>query len=497
MATFDVDYSKWTIPKDLRKELDTYKGQITTRFPPEPSGYLHIGHLKAMFINTVVAKVYNGTLIFRFDDTNPDNETDEYEKAILEDFLKFVEPSRITHTSDYFDEILKYADWLVDNHLAYVDDTDPDTMSHERKQSIESKNRNNSVEVNQQMWNEMKNGERKSSVLRLKFDMTHKTSTIRDPSIYRYVESQHLHTKDKFKVFPMYDFSCPIVDILEGVTHVFRSSEFSDRDLQYNMIIDVLKLRHPFLYSYGKINVQGTVMSKRKIKALIESGKLEGWDDPRLLTVRGVLKRGLDVNSLIDFIAKTGFSKNEVDLEGGTIWGHNRKYVDKIATKYVAISNNYVDVIVEGDNDIVLDILKVPRNTSVGSRPLYRSSKILIEKEIYDQLIDGEEVTLMNWGNMFWKNGQLVPNLTGDPKTTKHKIFWIHSSKYVPLTLKNYSNNMEDPVEIVQYIGEDHMKTLKVGDKIELMRLNYYICDKQYDETVGDPLVLISLPYVR
>lgn len=259
----------WKIPNNLHALLKDYDGKIITRFPPEPNGYLHSGHAKAAFINFVIAKKYHGKIIMRFDDTNPAKESSEYENVITEDLARLgIVFDVTTHSSDYFEQMILYAEYLLEHDLAYVDDVDQEIMKIEREKCIDSVNRNNPVSKNMEMWNDMKNGIKKNACVRIKIDMKHSNASCRDPTIFRYIDKAHHNTGDKFKVYPTYDFACPIVDSLEGVTHVFRSTEFSDRNEQYTIIIEMLKLRKPLLFSYGKLNFDGSVLSKRKIKEL-------------------------------------------------------------------------------------------------------------------------------------------------------------------------------------------------------------------------------------
>jgi len=483
--------------KDLEIRLKNFKGNIVTRFPPEPSGYLHIGHVKAIFINYIVAVKYNGKMVFRIDDTNPNNESLEYEKAIIEDVNRLgINYDKFTHTSDYFDSLLKYAELLIDKHLAYVDCSEHKLIREQRKKSIENSNRSNSVEKNRELWNKMKSGDRTDCILRLKINMKHKDGAMRDPTLYRCNSKLHMHTKDRYRVYPTYDFACPIVDYLEGVTHVFRSTEFDNRDEQYKFILKVLELKKPSFYSYGKIKFQNTVMSKRKIKDLVRLGTLEGWDDPRLLTVRGVLRRGLTLEGLTHFIARMGFSKNDIKMEHNMLWAINKKYIDKISTRYIAILKenlanmevSYKDCINQIPN---YELIPKIRRFDIGKRPIYYSPNIYIDKEDYQSFKDGEEITLMHWGNMIVRSDNIFEeHLEGDFKKTSKKVLWICNRRDIDLidiTIKTYNGNK---CTVRYFVGEPSIKVVKVGDYIQLLKMGYYRCDKKYDNTV----ILIEIP---
>lgn len=473
-----MDYlDLWKIPTALHNILKDQ--QIITRFPPEPSGYLHLGHLKAAFINFVLAKKYNGKMIMRFDDTNPAKESCDFENGIAEDLLKVgIYPDTVTHTSDYFEQIIGYADYLINNHLAYVDDTEQIEMANGREKCLDSVNRNNSVDQNVLMWTDMKNGLKNNACVRIKMNMKHKNASCRDPTIFRYLNKEHHNTKDKYKVYPTYDFACPIVDSLEGITHVFRSTEFSDRDEQYNIILKMIKLRKPILFSYGKVSIEGSVMSKRKIKELIDNKIIDGWDDPRLLTLRGMMNKGMHIEPLRQFVASLGFSKNNNNMTEEKLWVLNRKYIDKIATRYTCIpkNNNMEFTIHKIDKHIPFietkEIPKFIKNPSLGVRELVYSDKVLIAK---DDFTDGEQITLMNWGNAYVKNNILELNLEGDFKTTEKKVPWISAKDCILIEINTYCG-INNPCIQKYYWGEKPISEINKGDYVQFMKMNHYMC---------------------
>ena len=264
-------------------------GKVVVRFPPEASGYLHVGHAKAALLNQHYQQHFQGKLIMRFDDTNPAKEKEEYEAVILEDLkLLKVKYDYFSRTSDHFETILGYCEKLLKEGKAYVDDTDAETMKAEREARQESKNRNNSIETNWSLWLEMKKGSEagQKCAVRPKIDMQSNNGCMRDPTIYRCKNETHPATGNKYKVYPTYDFACPIVDSIEGVTHSLRTTEYMDRDEQFHWFIDALGLRKPNIYAYARLNLTNTVMSKRKLTWFVDEGFVEGWDDPRFPTVR-------------------------------------------------------------------------------------------------------------------------------------------------------------------------------------------------------------------
>lgn len=312
------------------------KGKVVVRFPPEASGYLHIGHAKAALLNQYYQQEFEGQLIMRFDDTNPAKENAHFEHVIKEDLAMLnIIPDRWTHSSDHFEMLLTMCEKLLKEGKAYVDDTDTETMRNEREQRQDSRNRTNTPEKNLQLWEEMKNGTAKglTCCVRIKIDMKSNNGAMRDPTIYRCKPEEHVRTGLKYKVYPTYDFTCPIVDSVEGVTHALRTTEYHDRDDQYYFICDALGLRRPYIWEYARLNMTNTVMSKRKLTWFVDEGHVEGWDDPRLPTVRGVMRRGLTVEGLKQFIVAQGGSRSVVMMEWDKIWAFNKKVIDPVAPR--------------------------------------------------------------------------------------------------------------------------------------------------------------------
>lgn len=484
----DTNLHLWRINKKTDLQLKPYDGKIVTRFPPEPSGCLHIGHVKAMLINYIIAKKYNGKVLLRFDDTNPLNESKYYEDNINEDIQKLgIQFDSVSHTSDHFQTILEYANILVGSGLAYVDDSPDDTVKTERRQMIDSKNRESSICKNTELWSKMKNGEITNSILRLKIDMKHKNACMRDPTVYRSIDN---------KVYPTYDFACPIVDSIEGVTHVYRSNEFHDRNEQYDWILNMINLRKPVLNEYGRLNIQDTVLSKRKIKKLIDDNVIEGWNDPRLLTVSGAMRRGMSLETLTTFVARMGFSNSTISMEPSMLWGINRKYVDKIATRYTALQKNMCNefkIVGTDEFNYSKQIPRFVRNPALGNRDIFYSSTIFVE-DIDANMETG--ITLIHWGKVSIIGNNITLCLDNPVEQTDQKLLWIAKENHVPITIKQYGSitNTEDTKNTIvttSYIGEPDMINIKKGDYVQLMKMGYYICDSI------EPIVLIEIPNGR
>lgn len=262
--------------------LNTEKG-VVTRFPPEPSGYLHIGHAKAALLNDYFAhEKYNGTLLVRFDDTNPSNEKLEFQDAIIEDLaLMGIKPDKMSYTSDYFDELYQYALQIIKDGNAYADDTEKEVMAEQRMNGKPSKRRDASVEENLARFEEMKKGtpEGLRWCIRAKMSVDNPNKAMRDPVIYRCNPAPHHRTGTKWKIYPTYDFACPIVDSIEGVTHALRTIEYRDRNPQYQWFLDTLKLRHVQIWDFARMNFIRTLLSKRKLTKLVNQGVVWGWDE--------------------------------------------------------------------------------------------------------------------------------------------------------------------------------------------------------------------------
>uniref|UniRef100_A0A5S6QQU9 Uncharacterized protein n=1 Tax=Trichuris muris TaxID=70415 RepID=A0A5S6QQU9_TRIMR len=509
------------------------KGEVVVRFPPEASGYLHIGHAKAAMLNQYYRDAFNGKLIMRFDDTNPAKESEEFEEVILRDLeMLQIKPDMWSRTSDYFDQILGYCELLLANGQAYVDDTEPELMKQEREQRKPSKCRDNDVEKNMRLFDEMKRGTELGlrCCVRIKMNMASDNGCLRDPTIYRCKAEEHVRTKGKYKVYPTYDFACPIVDSIEGVTHALRTTEYHDRDEQYYKILEALNLRKPCIYEYSRLNLMNTVMSKRKLTWLVTEGIVEDWSDPRLPTVRGVLRRGMTVEGLKQFIVAQGSSKAVVMMDWNKLWAFNRKVIDPVAPRFIALlKENLVPMFISDAKPERKKVVKHPKNPSIGERPMLYGPRVLIEQVDADLLESGVTVTLVNWGNV------VITDVTksADGKTTcvksrlnlentnyknTLKFTWLadaEDAEMVPVVASHFDSVIskaqlgknEDFKDYVCYdsrhnfemLGEASMRDIKKGDIIQIQRKGFYICDHPYcerDPYTGRPfpLVLFDVP---
>lgn len=508
-------------------------GKVVVRFPPEASGYLHIGHAKAALLNQHYQLNFKGKLIMRFDDTNPEKEKEDFEKVILEDVAMLqIKPDQFTYTSDHFPTILRMGEKLLQEGKAYIDDTPPDVMKQEREQRVESRNRNNSVEKNMQMWEEMKKGTEfgQTCCMRAKIDMNSNNGCLRDPTLFRCKNAPHPRTGSTYKVYPTYDFACPIVDSVEGVTHALRTTEYHDRDEQFYWVINAIGLRKPYIWEYARLNLNNTVLSKRKLTWFVDQGYVDGWDDPRFPTVRGVLRRGMTVEGLKQFIAAQGGSRSVVNMEWDKIWAFNKKVIDPIAPRYTALlSSQVVPVCISEAKGEMKEVAKHPKNADVGMKPVWYGPKVFIEGADAETFTEGETVTFINWGNIIITkihrdasgaitslDGRLNLENTDYKKTTK--ITWLAESSrapFVPTVCVNYQHLITKPVlgkddDFKAYInknskieekmlGDPCLKDLKKGDILQLQRRGFYICDQPYEpisphSCKESPCVLLYIP---
>ncbi|XP_056623093.1 bifunctional glutamate/proline--tRNA ligase isoform X2 [Triplophysa dalaica] len=531
-----------TAPVEKEKKQDLGKfvelpgaemGKVVVRFPPEASGYLHIGHAKAALLNQHYQISFKGKLIMRFDDTNPEKEKEDFEKVILEDVAMLqIKPDQFTYTSDHFPAIQRLAEKLLQEGKAYIDDTPPDIMKQEREQRVESHNRSNSVKKNKQMWDEMKKGSEygQTCCMRAKIDMNSNNGCMRDPTLYRCKNAPHPRTGSTYKVYPTYDFACPIVDSVEDVTHALRTTEYHDRDEQYYWVIDALGVRKPYIWEYARLNLNNTVLSKRKLTWFVNEGYVDGWDDPRFPTVRGVLRRGMTVEGLKQFIAAQGGSRSVVNMEWDKIWSFNKKVIDPVAPRYTAlVSSQVIPVFVSEAKEEMKEVAKHPKNPDVGMKQVWYGPKVLIEGADAETFTEGEMVTFINWGNLIITKinrdsiGVITSldaclNLenTDFKKTTK--ITWIAETARAPLVptvCVNYQHLITKPVlgkddDFKSFInknskieekmlGDPCLKDLNKGEIIQLQRRGFFICDQPYEPISPNsckesPCVLLYIP---
>ncbi|KDQ60876.1 hypothetical protein JAAARDRAFT_31877 [Jaapia argillacea MUCL 33604] len=497
------------------------EGEVVTRFPPEPSGYLHIGHAKAVLLNQYFAKMYKGKMLIRFDDTNPSKEKTEFEESILEDLaLLDVQGDGLSHTSDYFDQLYDLCIKMIELGKAYADDTVQEQMRKERMDGIASQRRDASVEENLKHFAEMKAGTEDGLrwCIRAKLSVDDPNKALRDPVIYRCNVLPHHRTGDKWKIYPTYDFACPVVDSLEGVTHALRTNEYRDRNPQYNWMIEALGLRPVKIWDFSRLNFIYTLLSKRKLHWFVNEGLVKGWDDPRFPTVRGIRRRGLTVEALRQFMLAQGPSQAIVSLEWDSIWAINKKVIDPVAPRFWAVlQDKKVLVTLKGapSTPEVKMLPKHKKNPDIGEKKTTYTPQILIEQEDALSFDDNEEITLMDWGNAIVQSKTITPsgevtaieltlNLQGDFRKTSKKIHWLPypSPSLIPVTLLDYDylitkKKLEEEDDVKDFVtpvtefkeealADPNVVDLKKGDIMQFERKGYFILDGVYPNTGGE-----------
>lgn len=495
---------------------DAKQGQVVTRFPPEPSGYLHVGHAKAAILNQYFARQYNGKLIIRFDDTNPSKEKEEFEQSIIEDLaLLGIKGDTTSHTSDYFDTLYKYAIQMIQLGKAYADDTVQEQMRAERMDGIPSKRRDASIEENMTRFAEMSvaSPEARKWCLRAKISFDDPNKAMRDPVIYRCnPDISHHRTGNTWKVYPTYDFACPIVDSIEGVTHALRTNEYRDRNPQYYWMLDALNLRKVDIWDFGRLNFVYTLLSKRKLQWFVDNGIVGGWDDPRFPTVRGIRRRGMTIETIQEFILAQGPSQQIINMEWDNIWTINKRHIDPLVPRYVALDKEgVVKVTVKGaPKRHTKEMPRHKKNPDLGNKITLFDEVVCVEQADARSFGEGEEVTFMDWGNVFIKKKEAdaagnvlaieaTANLDGDFKKTKKKVTWLapstHEQSLIEVNLVDFDylitkKKLEEEDNFADFVtpnsefrsialADHNVAFLQEGAAIQFERKGYYILDKK------------------
>lgn len=488
-------------------------GPLVTRFPPEPSGYLHIGHGKAALLNNYFAHRHpGGTLICRFDDTNPSKESLEYQDSILQDLAMVeIRPEKTTYSSDYFKDMYELAIKLIKDGKAFADDSELGKGDLDRKNRLPSARRDLSIDETLQPFAEMKTGsvEGQRWCIRARIAYDSLNGTMRDPVVYRCNMTPHHRTGSEWKIYPTYDFCAPVLDSIEGITLALRTNEYRDRNEQYEWFQEALDLRKVKIWDFSRMNFVRTVLSKRKLAKIVALDMVRGWDDPRMPTIRGILRRGLTVAAFREFILAQGPSRNILNLEWGAFWALNKKQIDPVAPRHVAIA------CADAVNCTVLGVSKSStaqqpnhaKNPSIGTKTVMYDSSIVLEQADALSFDQDEEITLMNWGNAFVRRiekdegGSKITSLTlelhldGDVKKTKKKVTWLASSPGNMTKCQLFSfdylitkdklektDNLEDFLtSVTEYKTEAwadcNVSSLAVGNVIQFERKGFYRLD--------------------
>lgn len=516
------------------------KDDLRFRFPPEPNGYLHIGHAKAICINFGLGEKYNAPVNLRFDDTNPEKEEQEYVDSIREDvkWLGFTWDEE-RFASDYFQQLYEWAVQMIKEGKAYVDDQSSEVINEQRKTpfepGIESPFRNRSIEENLELFEGMKNGEfpEGSRVLRAKIDMTSPNMNLRDPVMYRILYREHHRTGTEWNIYPMYDWTHGESDYIEGITHSLCSLEFENHRPLYEWYLDQVEIPSqkfkPKQREFARGNVSYMITSKRKLKTLVDEGIVSGWDDPRMPTISGLRRRGFTPESIRNFWEKAGVAKRDNIIDVSLLEFSVRDHLNKIAPRVMAVINP-VKLVIENYPEGKVEMVTTennPEDPESGEREMPFTREIYIEREDFMEeapkkffrLSIGNEVRLK--GAYFVKATRVDKDEEGnittiyatyDPETksgsgteaskrkVKGTLHWVSATENLPIEVRLYDRlfSVEDPeqdedgdflqyinpnsMEIVHGFAEIALKKAKPEDKFQFQRLGYFTLDKDSTE---------------
>ncbi len=469
------------IRKIIREDLASGKHQqIITRFPPEPNGHLHIGHAKSIHLNFGIAKEFEGKCFMRFDDTNPIKEDEEYVEGILKDvrWLGYDWSKSLTHASDYFEQLYEFAEVLIQKDKAYVESLSTEEIREYRgtltSSGKDSPYRERSVEENLSLFRKMRKGEYDDAtlVLRAKIDMSSPNINLRDPVLYRIRKVPHQRTANKWCIYPLYDFTHGLSDALEGVTHSLCTLEFEDHRPLYNWILDEVSAPcFPRQIEFSRLNLSYSVLSKRKLIQLVEERHVEGWDDPRMLTLSGLRRRGYPASALHLFCERIGISKSENNIEMNVLEDCAREELDKTAPRAMAVLKPLKVVITNYPENQTEEFepARHPKIPEMGSRKVPFSREIYIDHDDfmedpppkYFRLSPGKEVRLryayvIRCDEVIYENGNVTElRCTYDPKTrsgakaegrkVKGIIHWVSAQHSLNAEIRLYDRLFETP----------------------------------------------------
>lgn len=475
-----------TKPKQERTGLPPLKGaengKVITRFPPEPNGYPHIGHAKAAIIDEEYARMYGGKLILRFDDTNPENERLEYYAAIKVglDWLG-IKYHVVKNTSDDIELIYEKAQAMLESGNAYVCTCEKETISKNRREMLSCKCRSGDLSQNMKRWNNMfekyKQGE---AIVRLRGDMSSQNTVMRDPTLLRIIDEPHPLHKDKYRVWPNYDFAVAIEDSIDGITHAFRTKEYELRNELYYAILDKLKMRKPKVLEFSRLEFEGMPVSKRILKPLVEEAKVSGYDDPRLPTLEAMRRRGIVPEAIRKFVLSLSFTKSDTLAPFETLESFNRKIIDSTSIRlFIAIDP--VKLTVKNNNITEIEIPNHPQR-DIGKRKIQLDGTFYVSGEDTRNLKVGDEVRLLELYNI--KVTKLGPDVeaeltSSDFKSEIPKIQWVPRKSAVkievliPKILFVNEKFNENSLDVVQALTEPYYLELNVGAEIQFVRYGY------------------------
>lgn len=505
-------------------------GQVITRFPPEPNGYLHIGHAKSICLNFGTATRYNGRCNLRFDDTNPAKENEEYANAIKEDvsWLGF-EWNELRHASDYFDILYDYACELISQGKAYVDSCSAEEMREMRgtltEPGTESPHRNRTIEQNLELFGQMKAGDFDDGahVLRAKIDMASGNINMRDPTLYRIRKVHHVRTGDKWSIYPMYDYTHCVSDAIENITHSLCTLEFEDHRPLYDWVLDQLGTKsHPQQIEFARLSLEYTMLSKRRLIQLVEENHVNGWDDPRMPTIIGLRRRGYTPAALREFCDRIGVTKNDAWIEMLILEGCIRDELNTNAPRRMGVLDPIKVVITDlpEDHKQVFNFANHPQDETAGTREVPFTREVFIDSDDfaevpppkYQRLIPGGEVRLR--GSYVIKCEEVIKDSEGkvtelrcthdnatlgakpEGRKVKGVIHWVSASHGVPAEVRLYNPlftvpdpakaeslgsaiNDESEIILKHCIVEPELKNAEPEQHFQFERIGYFVADRR------------------
>ncbi|MEK7864837.1 MAG: glutamine--tRNA ligase/YqeY domain fusion protein [Nitrospirota bacterium] len=533
-----TDFMREIIREDLK--IGKYDSRVHTRFPPEPNGYLHIGHAKSICLNFGIAKEFNGLCNLRFDDTNPTKEEVEYVESIKEDvkWLGFDWDKREYYASDYFEKIYEYAVELIKKGKAYVCDLNADEIREYRgtltEPGKESPYRNRSVEENLELFEKMRKGEFPdgSRTLRAKIDMKSGNINMRDPVIYRIMHAEHHRTGNKWRIYPMYDFAHCFSDSIEGITHSICTLEFEDHRPLYDWFLDELGVYHPRQIEFARLNLSYTVLSKRRLIRLVQEGHVDGWDDPRMPTISGLRRRGYTPESIRNFCERIGVAKRDSLVDMALLEYCIREGLNKSAQRVMAVLKPLKVVITNYPENQTeeLEAINNPEDESMGTRKVPFSRILYIERDDFREnppkeffrLAPRREVRLRyayyitcvdvikdkTTGEVTELHCTYDPATRGgdspDKRKVKATLHWGSASHAIEAEVRLYDHLFTDPspgeesndfktdinpksLELLkQCFVEPSLADTKTGDRFQFERMGYFCVDR--DSTKEKPV---------
>ena len=525
----------------IHEDLESGKhAEIVTRFPPEPNGHLHLGHVMSICLNFGVAEETGGRTFLRFDDTNPGNEREEYVQAIERDvhWLGFDWGERLSHASDYFDQLYAFAEQLIELGVAYVDSLSADEIREYRGTLTEpgkdSPHRGRSIDENLALFRRMRDGEFADGehLLRAKIDMASPNMNLRDPALYRIRHINHQHTGDKWCIYPMYDFAHTMSDALEHITHSLCTLEFEDHRPLYDWLLDQLKPEHrPRQIEFSRLNLAYAITSKRKLKALIENDVVTGWDDPRMPTIAGLRRRGYPATALREFVKRGGVTKKDKLIEMGVLENCVREELGESAPRRMGVLrplkvvlNNYPEGQVE-----MMTASNHPNRPELGTREVPFSRELYIEQDDFLEEAPRKFFRLKPDGEVRLRNGYIIRcdevikddagevielHCSYDPDTrsgtgssdrkVKGTIHWVSAEQAVAAEVRLYDrlftipdpNTADDFMEVlnpdsllsVRAMLEPSLADLAEGEAVQFERLGYF-CVDSVEHAAGAPVI--------